>query len=66
MSRRVLRIFKVRESGNAEFWLSNLFIMASTIIGVYLAAQASQPRFSSKSPGATATAITCAARCSTR
>src|SRR6516162_2510309 len=35
-----LRIFKVRESGNAEFWLSNLFIMASTIIGVYLAAQA--------------------------
>ncbi len=40
MSRRVLRIFKVRESGNAEFWLSNLFIVASTIIGVYLAAQA--------------------------
>jgi len=40
MSRRVLRIFKVRESGNAEFWISNLFIMASTIIGVYLAAQA--------------------------
>ncbi len=40
MSRRILRILKVRESGNAEFWLSNLFIMASTIIGVYLAAQA--------------------------
>jgi hypothetical protein len=42
MSRRFnpFRIFKVRESGNAEFWLSNLFIMASTIIGVYLAAQA--------------------------
>jgi hypothetical protein len=42
MSRRFnpLRIFKVRESGNAEFWISNLFIMASTIIGVYLAAQA--------------------------
>ncbi|MGO8781417.1 MAG: hypothetical protein ACLQKK_21280 [Rhodomicrobium sp.] len=40
MSRRALRIFKVRESGNTEFWLSNLFIMASTIIGVYLAAQA--------------------------
>jgi hypothetical protein len=36
----VSRIFKVRESGNAEFWLSNLFIVASTIIGVYLAAQA--------------------------
>jgi hypothetical protein len=42
MSRRFnpLRIFKVRESGNAEFWVSNLFVMASTIIGVYLAAQA--------------------------
>ena len=40
MSRRVLRMFKVRESRNAEFWLSNLFIVASTIIGVYLAAQA--------------------------
>ncbi len=40
MARGVLRVFKVRESGNAEFWLSNLFIMASTIIGVYLAAQA--------------------------
>jgi hypothetical protein len=42
MSRRFhpLRIFKVRESGNAEFWLSHLFVMASTIIGVYLAAQA--------------------------
>jgi hypothetical protein len=36
----ILRIFKVRESGNAEFWISNLVIMASTIIGVYLAAQA--------------------------
>jgi hypothetical protein len=42
MSRRFnpLRLFKVRESGNAEFWIANLFIMASTIIGVYLAAQA--------------------------
>jgi hypothetical protein len=40
MARGVLRILKVRESGNAEFWVSNLFIMASTIIGVYLAAQA--------------------------
>ena len=36
----ILRIFKVRESGNAEFWVSNLVVMASTIIGVYLAAQA--------------------------
>jgi hypothetical protein len=42
MSRRfhVRRIFKVRESGNAEFWVANLFLMASTIIGVYLAAHA--------------------------
>ena len=40
MPRRIFRVFKVRESGNAEFWLSNLFIMASTILGVYLAAQA--------------------------
>jgi hypothetical protein len=36
----IWRIFRVRESGNAEFWISNLVIMASTIIGVYLAAQA--------------------------
>jgi hypothetical protein len=40
MPRHITRIFKVRESGNAEFWLSNLFIMASTVLGVYLAAQA--------------------------
>jgi hypothetical protein len=42
MSRRfhVARIFKVRESGNAEFWVSHLIVMASTIAGVYLAAQA--------------------------
>ncbi len=40
MPRRIARIFKVRESGNAEFWLSNLFIVISTVIGVYLAAQA--------------------------
>lgn len=40
MPRRLLRVFKVRESGNAEFWISNLMIMASTILGVYLAAQA--------------------------
>lgn len=37
---RIFKIFKVRESGNVEFWVSNLVIMASTIIGVYLAAQA--------------------------
>ena len=42
MSRRfrVTRIFKVRESGNAEFWISHLIVMASTVLGVYLAAQA--------------------------
>jgi hypothetical protein len=37
---RFFRIFKVRETGNAEFWVSNLVIMASTVLGVYLAAQA--------------------------
>jgi hypothetical protein len=37
---RLLQVFKVRESGNAEFWISNLIIMASTVLGVYLAAQA--------------------------
>ena len=42
MSRRfsIVRIFKVRESGNAEFWVANFVVMASTVIGVYLAAQA--------------------------
>lgn len=37
---RVLRIFKVRETGNLEFWVSNLVIVLSTVLGVYLAAQA--------------------------
>jgi hypothetical protein len=37
---RILRIFKVRETGNAEFWVSNLVIVLSTVLGVYLAAQA--------------------------
>jgi hypothetical protein len=36
----IARIFRVRESGNAEFWIANLVVMASTVIGVYLAAQA--------------------------
>ena len=43
MSRRrfsIVRVFKVRESGNAEFWIANLIVMASTVLGVYLAAQA--------------------------
>jgi hypothetical protein len=37
---RLLRIFKVREQGNTEFWVSNLVIVFSTVLGVYLAAQA--------------------------
>lgn len=37
---RMLRIFKVRDQGNAEFWVSNLIIVFSTVLGVYLAAQA--------------------------
>jgi hypothetical protein len=37
---QISRIFRVRESGNAEFWIANLVVMASTILGVYLAAQA--------------------------
>jgi hypothetical protein len=37
---RPLRIFKVRDEGNLEFWVSNLVIVLSTIMGVYLAAQA--------------------------
>jgi hypothetical protein len=37
---RILRVFKVREQGNIEFWVSNLIIVFSTVLGVYLAAQA--------------------------
>jgi len=37
---RILRVFKVRDQGNVEFWISNLIIVFSTILGVYLAAQA--------------------------
>ncbi len=37
---RVLRIFKVRDQGNLEFWVSNLVIVLSTVLGVFLAAQA--------------------------
>jgi len=32
--------FKVREHGNLEFWISNLVIVISTVLGVYLAALA--------------------------
>jgi hypothetical protein len=37
---RILRIFKVRDQGNLEFWVSNAVIVMSTVLGVYLAAQA--------------------------
>ena len=37
---RMLSIFKVRPEGNLEFWVSNLVIVVSTVLGVYLAAQA--------------------------
>jgi hypothetical protein len=37
---RLFNIFKVRKEGNAEFWVSNLIIVLSTVMGVYLAAQA--------------------------
>jgi hypothetical protein len=37
---RVLSIFKVRDEGNLEFWVSNVVIILSTVLGVYLAAQA--------------------------
>jgi hypothetical protein len=36
----VPNIFKVRESNNLEFWVSNFVIILSTVLGVYLAAQA--------------------------
>ncbi len=32
--------FKVREHGNLEFWVANSVIILSTVLGVYLAAQA--------------------------
>jgi hypothetical protein len=37
---RLMQVFKVRDHNNLEFWVSNLIVMASTIIGVFLAAQA--------------------------
>lgn len=37
---RLLSIFKVRPEGNLEFWVSNFVIIVSTVLGVYLAAQA--------------------------
>jgi hypothetical protein len=38
--RRIVHIFKVRDTGNAEFWVANLIVLVSTVLGVYLAAQA--------------------------
>jgi hypothetical protein len=37
---RMLKFFKVRETGNAEFWVSHFIILLSTVVGVYLAALA--------------------------
>jgi hypothetical protein len=37
---RSLNVFKVRESGNTEFWVANIIVLISTVLGVYLAAQA--------------------------
>lgn len=38
--RQVFKLFRVRETGNAEFWASHAIILLSTVLGVYLAAQA--------------------------
>ena len=38
--RRIAYIFRVRDTGNAEFWVANLIVLISTVLGVYLAAQA--------------------------
>jgi hypothetical protein len=35
-----LRLLRVREKDNIEFWVSHLLIVVSTIVGVFLAAQA--------------------------
>ncbi len=37
---QVLNVFKVRETGNKEFWISHAVVFLSTVLGVYLAAQA--------------------------
>jgi hypothetical protein len=37
---RVFRVLKVREKGNLEFWVSHIVILISTVLGVFLAAQA--------------------------
>lgn len=37
---RVFGIFKVRDEGNLEYWVSQFVVLLSTVLGVYLAAQA--------------------------
>jgi hypothetical protein len=37
---QVFAIFKVREKNNLEYWVSQLVVLTSTVLGVYLAAQA--------------------------
>lgn len=37
---RVFGIFRVKESGNLEYWVSQVVVLTSTVMGVYLAAQA--------------------------
>lgn len=36
----IFGIFKVREKGNLEYWVSQFVVLISTVLGVYLAAQA--------------------------
>lgn len=35
--RKVQTAFKVKDQGNKEFWLSQTFVLAATVLGVYLA-----------------------------
>lgn len=37
---KILKLLKVRDTGNAEFWVSHFIILLSTVLGVYLAALA--------------------------
>ena len=40
MATGFLKLFQVREKDNLEFWVSHAIILASTVLGVYLAASA--------------------------
>ncbi len=63
----IVRIFRVRESGNAEFWIANFVVMASTVIGVYLAAQAGfKTALQFEVARSERDGFVCGARCSTR